>query len=167
MPRKNHRSGEHGGNHRPRDERTDPGRRAANDQSRADGPVDRRPNPNRVRPRLADLQAPAGRHALTIGSSESEPRARRAPSQPYNVILSAHAERQLDVLGSPAEHALKYLRQAGRDELQWSAQPMPSQRGRDVWLLGAGTVRVLLDVEGDDLTIQGFGLQPGRRSMYW
>jgi hypothetical protein len=109
---------------------------------------------------------------LTIGTSDPErdhrePRVQREASAPFNVILSAHAARQLDVLGSPAERALEYLRQAGREELQWSAQPMPSQRGRDVWLLGAGTVRVLIDVEGDDLTIQGFGLQPHRRSMYW
>jgi hypothetical protein len=85
----------------------------------------------------------------------------------YNVIVSAHAARQLEELGRPAQAALGYLREAARDELRWAAQPMPSQHGRDVWLLGAGGVRVLFDIEQGDLTIQGFGLQPHRRSFGW
>ena len=85
----------------------------------------------------------------------------------YNVIVSSHAARQLDDLGAPAHAALRYLQEAPREELTWTAQPMPAQRGREVWLLGAGPVRVLFDVEEDDLTVQGFGLQPHRRSFGW
>jgi hypothetical protein len=89
------------------------------------------------------------------------------PGDPFNVIVSAHAGRQLDDLGAPAKRALRYLQQAPREELEWSAQPMKSQHGRAVWLLGAGPVRILFDVEDDDLTVQGFGLQPGRAFSGW
>ena len=88
-------------------------------------------------------------------------------SRPFNVILSSHAARQMGELGAPAERALRYLQETGREELEWSAQPMPSQHDRQVWLLGAGPVRVLFDIEDDDLTVQGFGLQPHRRSLRW
>jgi hypothetical protein len=102
---------------------------------------------------LDDIEPPDDRHFTS--------------SPPYNVIVSSHAARQLDELGAPADVALAYLREAARDELTWAAQPMPSQHGRDVWLLGAGAVRVLFDIEEDDLTVQGFGLQPHRRSFGW
>jgi hypothetical protein len=87
-------------------------------------------------------------------------------ARPFKVILSAHAARQMDDLGTPAQRAVRYLQETTRDEIEWTAQPMPSQHGRDVWLLGAGPVRVLFDIEDDDLTVQGFGLQP-RRSLRW
>ncbi|MHB1584229.1 MAG: hypothetical protein ACYCU7_01315 [Acidimicrobiales bacterium] len=43
------------------------------------------------------------------------------------------------------------------------AEPLPAQRGREVWLVWADEVRVLLDVEGSDVTVQGIGLRPPRR----
>jgi hypothetical protein len=159
MPRKNHR--------------------ASDDRNRRDNPDGRSgrsdPHDHRGEPRRQD---PSGQRApareltrrgqgFTLDLSEPDIEEQRAASVPYNVIVTAHAARQMDELGPPAERALRYLREAGREELRWSAQSMPSQRGRDVWLLGAGMVRVLLDVEGDDLTIQGFGLQPHRHSIMW
>ena len=82
------------------------------------------------------------------------------PGPRLNVILTEHAQRQLDDLGPPAEAAVRYLRQVDRDELGWMAEPLPSQHGREVWMLWAGTVRVLVDLGDDDLTVQGFGLRP-------
>ena len=77
-----------------------------------------------------------------------------------NVILSAHAEKQLDELGRPALEVLAHLRQMSHDQITWMAESMPSQHGREVWLLWAGAVRVLFDIEEGDLTVQGFGLRP-------
>ena len=131
-------------NHRGTDRRGTTGQRRGGERSPA-----RRP---RV-PLLDDIDPPNDAHFAT------------GPT--YHVIVTSHAARQLDELGPPAETALRYLREATRDELMWSAQPMPSQHGREVWLLGAGSVRVLFDVEEDDLTVQGFGLQPHRRSFGW
>jgi hypothetical protein len=155
MPRKNHRSNDHRAEGR-RDHRSD---------GRSDEVDPDRHRPSRRPPARRELTQ--GSHVPLTDMPEPDAFEMRAGSKPYNVILTAHAARQLEELGTPAERALLYLREAGRDELQWSAQPMPAQHGRDVWLLGAGAVRVLLDVEGEDLTIQGFGLQPHRRSLYW
>jgi hypothetical protein len=81
----------------------------------------------------------------------------------FNVLLSSHAERQLQVLGPAAEQALAELERLDPDELPWVAESLPAQGGRAVWMYWAGSVRVLFDTEEDDLTIQGFGLRPGRR----
>ncbi len=77
-----------------------------------------------------------------------------------HVFLSAHAARQLEELGSPANQALRYIRQLEPEEIEYTAQSLPPQQGREVWMLWAGSVRVLFDTEDDDLTIQGFGLRP-------
>ncbi len=78
-----------------------------------------------------------------------------------NVILTGHARRQLDELGAPAARAVRYLESVDRDDLWAVAEALPPQHGREMWMLWAGEVRVLLDTEEDDLTIQGFGLRPG------
>ncbi|HLN16400.1 MAG TPA: hypothetical protein VK277_06540 [Acidimicrobiales bacterium] len=78
-----------------------------------------------------------------------------------NVIVSAHAERQLDELGRPAEEALAELRSLSRDDIFWAAEALPPQGGREVWMLWCRRVRVLFDTEDDDLTVQGFGRRPG------
>ncbi len=78
----------------------------------------------------------------------------------FDVLLSSHAARQITELGRPAEQALAYLKEMTLDDIMWSAQSLPPQQGREVWLLWAGSVRVLFDVEEGDLTIQGFGLRP-------
>lgn len=80
-----------------------------------------------------------------------------------NVILSAHARRQLAALGSVAEDALDDLSSLDHDHLPWVAEALPEQRGREVWMFWAREVRVLFDVEGEDLTVQGFGKRPRRR----
>jgi hypothetical protein len=95
---------------------------------------------------FGDLEPPA--EALGVG----EP--------PLNVLLSSHAARQITELGRPAEQALAYLGEMTLDDIMWSAQALPPQQGREVWLLWAGSVRVLFDVEDGDLTVQGFGLRP-------
>ncbi len=79
------------------------------------------------------------------------------------VELSAHATRQLEELGEPAEAAVEMLRSMTYDELAWSAESLPPQRGREIWMLWAGSVRVLLDTEDDEACIQGFGLTPRGR----
>jgi hypothetical protein len=81
----------------------------------------------------------------------------------FNVLVSSHAERQLQVLGRPAEEALAELERLAPDDLPWVAESLPAQAGRDVWMYWAGGVRVLFDTEEGDLTVQGFGLRPGRR----
>jgi hypothetical protein len=80
----------------------------------------------------------------------------------FNVLLSSHAERQLEELGWPAEEALAELRRVTEDDLPWMAEELPPQGGRQVWMLWAGQVRILFDTEDGDLTVQGFGLRPGR-----
>ena len=141
MPRKNHRTNQHRSGSR------------GSDQHRAPrGPSATGGAAGRQVPLLADLTPDESTFAQ---------------GAPFNVILSAHAARQMDDLGAPAQRALRYLQEAAREELEWSAQPMPSQHGRDVWLLGAGPVRVLFDIEEDDLTVQGFGLQPRRNPLRW
>lgn len=79
------------------------------------------------------------------------------------VFLSAHAAEQLAELGRPAEEAVERLRMLSLEEIQWLAEPLPPQRGRDVWLLWDRDVRVLFDVEGTDVTVQGVGLRPPHR----
>lgn len=79
------------------------------------------------------------------------------------VFLSSHAAEQLEVLGRPARQAVERLRALSLEEIQWLAEPMPPQRGRQVWLLWDREVRVLFDVEGTDVTVQGIGLRPPRR----
>jgi len=81
----------------------------------------------------------------------------------FQVLLSSHAERQLADLGEDAVEALAELGQLRRDDLVWVAESLPPQQGREVWMYWAGGVRVLFDTEDDDLTVQGFGLSPGRR----
>lgn len=46
------------------------------------------------------------------------------------------------------------------------AEPLPAQRGREMWLLWADEVRVLFDVEGTDVTVHGIGLRPPRRGRH-
>lgn len=85
------------------------------------------------------------------------------------VYLSAHAARQLEVLGQPARDAVERLRSLSLDEIEWLAEPLPAQRGREMWLLWDREVRVLFDIEGDDVTVQGVGLRPpsrGRRRQF-
>jgi hypothetical protein len=77
-----------------------------------------------------------------------------------NVIVTAHAERQLADLGQPAAQVLAHLEQMSHDEISWTAESLPSQHGREMWLLWAGSVRVLFDIEDNDLTVHGFGLRP-------
>ncbi len=143
MPRKNHRTNEYRSGGR------------GSDQHRA---ASRGPS---------STGSAAGRHLLPLFADVEPDDSVFAQGKPFNVILSAHASRQMDDLGEPAHRALRYLREAAHEELEWSAQPMPSQHGRRVWLLGAGAVRVLFDVEEDDLTVQGFGLQPRRNPLRW
>jgi hypothetical protein len=83
--------------------------------------------------------------------------------QGLRVHLSAHAQRQLDDLGPDALAAVEHLSELSHDEIAWSAEQLPSQHGREVWMFWAGSVRVLFDIEDDDLTIQGFGRSPRRR----
>ncbi len=77
------------------------------------------------------------------------------------VVLTAHARRQLSELGPAAEVALAALAGMSHEEISCSAESLPPQRGREMWMLWAGTVRILFDIEGDDLTVEGFGLRPG------
>ena len=141
MPRKNHRTNDH----------------------RSGG---RGSGQHRAAPRGPSPAAGAARPDLPLTDLQPDDSVFES-AKPFNVILTAHASRQMEDLGAPALRALRYLQEAAREELEWSAQPMPSQHGRDVWLLGAGTVRVLFDVEDDDLTVQGFGLQPHRNRFGW
>lgn len=60
---------------------------------------------------------------------------------------------------------MAWLEQLELDELRWMAERLPSQRGREMWLLWADEVRVLLDVEGSDVTVHGVGLRPPRRGQ--
>jgi hypothetical protein len=78
------------------------------------------------------------------------------------VHLTAHAQRQMDDLGTDALAAVQHLSELSRDEIAWSAEQLPPQHGREVWMFWAGSVRVLFDIEDDDLTIQGFGRSPRR-----
>ena len=84
----------------------------------------------------------------------------RAPT----VILTAHAEAQLARLGPPARAAVDRLGAMGLEEIRWSAEPLPPQHGREMWLLWGNGVRVLFDVEDSDLTVHGIGLRPTRHS---
>ncbi len=79
------------------------------------------------------------------------------------MLLSSHAERQLEVLGEDAAEALTELAMMAPDDLPWVAEALPPQAGRSVWMYWSGGVRVLFDTEDTDLTVQGFGLRPGRR----
>lgn len=78
------------------------------------------------------------------------------------VLLSHHARRQLDELGSPAARALAVLEQLSREEISLVAEALPPQHGREMWLLWAGRVRILFDIEGDELNVHGFGRVPHR-----
>ena len=80
------------------------------------------------------------------------------------VILNAHAARQVAELGPEADRAIEWLRQLDLDDIRGMAEPLPSQHGRDTWLLWAGGVRVLFDVEDTDLTVHGVGLRPHSRT---
>ena len=79
------------------------------------------------------------------------------------VYLSTHATEQLEVLGRPAVEAVERLRSLSLEDVEWLAEPMPPQRGREVWLLWDREVRILFDVEGTDVTVQGIGLRPPPR----
>jgi hypothetical protein len=92
--------------------------------------------------------------------------------QGLEVHLSQHATRQLDELGYDAQAAVEHLSEMSREEIEWTAEQLPSQHGREVWMFWGGSVRVLFDIEGDDLTIQGFGRSPrssgrSRRRPSW
>jgi len=91
----------------------------------------------------------------------ADPAELRGGAGGVNVIVSAHAERQLEVLGAPAAEALDELRSLSRDDIAWMAERLVPQGGREVWMLWARRVRVLFDLEDDDLTVQGFGRRPG------
>lgn len=78
------------------------------------------------------------------------------------VVLSRHAQRQLGELGAPAERALAALSTLDREEIAMVAEPLPPQHGREMWLLWAGPVRILFDLERDELTVHGFGRVPHR-----
>ena len=135
MPRRNDRSGRG---------RTDRARRRADHG----GPA-----------RRETAQAP-GRQPATAGGAGGQARGGKGPG--LNVILTTHARRQLEELGPPAHAALRFLEAMEPGELAWTAERLPPQHGREVWMLWAGSVRVLLDLEDDDLTVQGFGLRPRR-----
>lgn len=79
-----------------------------------------------------------------------------------DVVLSSHARRQLDELGAPAQRALGALERMDHDEIALIAEPLPPQQGREMWLLWAGRVRILFDIDDDELTIHGFGRVPHR-----
>jgi len=80
------------------------------------------------------------------------------------VILTAHAEAQLDRLGAPARAAVDWLETMDLDEIRWMAESLPPQHGREMWLLWADGVRVLFDMEDSDVTVHGIGLRPTRHS---
>jgi len=80
------------------------------------------------------------------------------------VILTAHAEAQIETLGRPARDALDRLASLEADEIRWMAEPLPPQHGREMWLLWGEGVRILFDIEDSDLTVHGIGLRPSRRS---
>jgi hypothetical protein len=77
------------------------------------------------------------------------------------VLLSSHAACQVSELAPHAEMIVEHLRRVTREDLSWTAQRLPPQQGREVWLLGAGPLRVLFDIEDGDLTVHGFGRRPG------
>ncbi len=83
---------------------------------------------------------------------------------PLTVILTAHAGAQMEKLGPRAGAAIAWLEQMDRNDIRWLAEPLPPQKGREMWLLWADGVRVLFDVEDSDLTVHGVGLRPSRRS---
>jgi hypothetical protein len=85
-------------------------------------------------------------------------------ADPLTVIVTAHAQEQLEALGPPAELAIEWLRGMGIDDISWMAEPLPAQHGRQMWLLWADGVRVLFDVEDSDLTVHGVGLRPRSRA---
>jgi hypothetical protein len=86
----------------------------------------------------------------------------RYASETLTVTLSGHARRQLGELGRAAEEVVAYLERISYDEITWSAESLPPQHGREMWMLWAGAVRVLFDTEPGELTVHGFGLQPHR-----
>ena len=112
----------------------------------------------------ADLQAMLERLGALGGPDTwglGEPSAEVLDGPSLNVILSTHAQRQLQQLGVPAQRALVALREMSYEEIRWSSEHLPPQRGREVRMLWAGSVRILFDIEDSDLTVQGFGLRPG------
>jgi len=82
------------------------------------------------------------------------------------VIVTAHAQSQLERVGEPARAAVHRLGAMSLDEIRWMAEPLPPQRGREMWLLWGDGVRVLFDIEDSDLTVHGVGLRPSRRSRH-
>ena len=93
----------------------------------------------------------------------SDPGGSLSPSMAdLTVQLSSHAARQLQELGTPAARALAVLREMSHEEIALMAEPLPSQHGREMWLLWAGRVRILFDIEVEELTVHGFGRVPHR-----
>ena len=85
---------------------------------------------------------------------------------PLTVLLTAHAEAQLERLGGGARDAVGRLSSMSLEEIRWTAEPLPPQQGREMWLLWGDGVRVLFDVEGSDVTVHGVGLRPSRRARH-
>jgi hypothetical protein len=86
----------------------------------------------------------------------------------FTVILTNHAQEQLDALGPRAIGALEWLQALDLDDIEWMAERLPPQKGLDMWLLWAEGVRILFDIEDSDLTVHGVGLRPtgGRRREF-
>lgn len=80
----------------------------------------------------------------------------------FDVVLTSHAQRQLAALGLPAQRALDALGEMTHEEIEMLAEALPPQHGREMWLLWAGRVRLLFDIEGGELTVHGFGKVPHR-----
>lgn len=78
------------------------------------------------------------------------------------VVLSRHAQRQLGELGRPAHQALAALREMTHEEISLVAERLPEQHGREMWLLWAGRVRILFDIDHEELMVHGFGRVPHR-----
>lgn len=79
-----------------------------------------------------------------------------------DVVLTTHARRQLEGLGAPARRALAVLQEMSHEEIAKVAESLPAQHGREMWLLWAGKVRILFDIEDGELTVHGFGHVPHR-----
>ena len=113
------------------------------------------PTPKQALGMLVDL-LPVGVDSAASVELGSRRVPKKSPGDRFEVILSARAAQQMEMVGEGAQKALDRIVGAEYGEIKSIGRRLPDRNGRQFWRVRTGVVAVLFDLDRDEIFVHGF-----------